>query len=81
MRIIDADELCEIIDGPTLQTKQLWTKHSSTLYKVVFEADDKIWAVEYWSDYNWGLQDDNFEVHEVEAFEVTTTEYRIKEAS
>ena len=66
--ILEQDGVIELSNRPT--------KHDCSMVTVVVPHEGKHWQVSYERSYNNGIEDDEFEMVEVEPYEVTVTKWR-----
>lgn len=76
---VDRKELCELLeqDG-TIEIEQWATKHDCHTTQYIVYKRDKTYQVFVESSYNYGIQDNKFELVEVEPYQETVTKWRIK---
>jgi hypothetical protein len=76
---IDKEELFELLeqDG-TIEIDSSPTKHDCSLTTSIVYKDGKTYQVEYESSYENGIEDDEFELVEVEPYKIEVTKWRIK---
>lgn len=76
---VDKEELEELLeqDG-TIELETYPTKYDYHITEYIVYKNDKTYKVNVESGYNNGIKDDEFELTEVEPYEVTVTKWRIK---
>lgn len=76
---VNKEELFELLeqDG-TIEIGQRATKHDCRKTEYIVYKNDKTYQVFVESSYNNGIEQDEFELTEVEPYEVITTKWRIK---
>ena len=78
---ISRDDLIDILDFAHADLEHvtgetLWNKHSAVHCRVIFKNQQgELFGVDYWNDYNNGIEDEVFEIFKVK--EVPSVSYEV----